>query len=67
MTRPNERKNNEGKPEKSELLSTGDKADEIVEVLVAMFLSVTDAGDASKDGDSSQRGGKQKPRIRKGR
>ena len=54
MTRANERKNDDDKPKKSELLSVGDKANEVVEVLVAMFRARHNSEDASKDGDCSE-------------
>ncbi len=37
MTWANEEKDDNGQPKKSELLPTGDKAKEIVEVLAAMY------------------------------
>ena len=53
MTWANEREGHDGEPKKRELLPKGDKANEIVEVLVAMFRA-HNSEDAAKGGDSSE-------------
>lgn len=53
MTWANEGKSHNGEPKKSELLPTGEKAKEIVEVLVAMYRAMHNLEDAHDD-DSNE-------------
>ena len=54
MTWANEEKGDNGQPKKSELLPTGDKAKEIVEVLAAMYRAIHNLGDATNDDDRGE-------------
>jgi hypothetical protein len=54
MTWSNEEKGDNGQPKKSELLPTGDKAKEIVEVLAAMYRAMQNPEDATNDEDRSE-------------
>ncbi len=49
MTWGNEEKSDNGQPKKSELLPTGDKAKEIVELLAAMYRAMQNPEDATND------------------
>jgi hypothetical protein len=49
MTCANEGKNHGDEPKKPELLPTGEKAKELVEVLVAMYRAIPNAKDAAND------------------
>jgi len=49
MTWANEEKGDNGQPKKSELLPTGDKAKEIIEVLAAIYRTVYKPEDAVDD------------------
>ena len=49
MTWGNEGKSDNGQPKKSELLPTGDKAKEIVELLAAMYRAMQNPEDATND------------------
>jgi len=49
MTWANEEKGDNGQPKKSELLPTGDKAKEIIEVLAAMYRAMQNPEDATND------------------
>jgi hypothetical protein len=51
MTWGNEGKSDNEQPKKSELLPTGDKAKEIVEVLTAMYRAIQNPEDATNDED----------------
>ena len=54
MAWADEGKNHNGEPKKPELLPTGNKAKEIVEVLVAMYLVMHNHGDATNDDEKSE-------------
>jgi len=54
MTWANEEKGDNGQPKKSELLPTGDKAKEIVEVLAAMYRAMQNPEDETNDEDRSE-------------
>lgn len=49
MTQANERKNHRGEPKKSELLPKGDRATEIIEMLVAMYRAMESPEDVGND------------------
>lgn len=49
MCRANEESNQKCKPEKSELLPTGDKAKELIEVLAAMYRAMHNPEDTPND------------------
>ena len=49
MTWSNEEKGHNGEPKKPDLLPTGDKAKEIIEVLVAMYRATHNPEDATND------------------
>ena len=54
MTWANEGKSHNGKPKKSELLPTGDKANEIIEALAAMYRAIHNTEEATNDDDRSE-------------
>ena len=54
MTWANERESHDGEPKKRELLPKGDKANKIVEVLVAMYRAIHNPEDAANDYDSGE-------------
>ncbi len=54
MTWADEGESHNGEPKKPELLPTGDKAKEIVEVLAAMYRAIHNLGDATNDEDGSE-------------
>jgi hypothetical protein len=54
MTCANEGKNHNGEPKKPELLPTGDKATEVVEVLVEMYRAIHNAEDVANGDDRDE-------------
>ena len=54
MCRANEESNQKCKPEKSELLPTGEKAKELIEVLAAIFRAMHNPEAAANDDDRSE-------------
>ena len=55
MTWANEEKGDNGQPKKSELLPTGDKAKEIVEILAEMCRAMHNPEDTTDVNDRSER------------
>jgi hypothetical protein len=66
MTWANECESHDGEPKKRELLPTGDKASEIVEVLVAMYRAIHNPEDTANDDDSSERANQRRNAEKKG-
>ncbi len=54
MTWTNEPNNHNDEPKKSDLLPTGDKAKEIVEVLAAIYRAMHSAEGATNDDETSE-------------
>jgi len=54
MTWANEGKNHNGKPKKPELLPMGEKAQEIIEMLAAMYQATHKPQDATNDDDRAE-------------
>lgn len=58
MTRESEGKHHGGEPKKPDLLATGEKAKEIVEVLAEMYRAVHGQTEAGNKDDSSEHASK---------